>query len=88
MDILNSENINVGALCFGDVFPLPTKSLEKYTKDLENIVNVEQNYTGQLGKLIRQETGIYCNKSILKYDGRQITAEEIVEQFKGDVLNA
>ena len=87
VDMLNDEGIRVGSLTFGDLFPLPTKSLEKYAKDLKNIVNVEQNYTGQLGKLIRQETGIYCNKSILKYDGRQITAEEIVEQFKGDVLN-
>lgn len=88
VDILKEEGIKVGALNFGDIYPLPTKNLEKYTKDIKNIVNVEQNYTGQLAKLIRQETGIYCNKSILKYDGRQITAEEIVEQFKGDVINA
>ncbi len=88
VDILKKEGINVGALNFGDLYPLPTKNLEKYTKDIKSIVNVEQNYTGQLAKLIRQETGIHCNKSILKYDGRQITAEEIVAQFKGDVINA
>lgn len=87
VDMLNDQGFKVGSLTFGDLFPLPTENLKKYTKNLKNIVNVEQNYTGQLGKLIRQETGIYCNKSIAKYDGRQITAEEIVEQFKGDVLN-
>ena len=48
------------------------------------IVNVEQNYTGQLGKLITQETGILMNKSILKYDGRQINGEELVERVKGE----
>ncbi len=88
VDILNDEGLKVGALTFGDLFPLPTEKLEKYTKNIKNIINVEQNYTGQLAKLIRQETGIYCNKSILKYDGRQITAEEVVEKFEGDVVNA
>lgn len=87
VDILNDEGFKVGSLTFGDLFPLPIEKLKKYTKDIKNVVNVEQNYTGQLGKLIRQETGIYCNKSILKYDGRQISAEEVVEKFKGDVIN-
>lgn len=88
VDELNKDNLKVGALVFGDLYPLPKEKLTKYTFDIKNIVNIEQNYTGQLARLIRQETGIYCNKSILKYDGRQITAEEIVERFKGDVLNA
>ena len=87
LDMLNGEDLKVGALVFGDVYPLPTKLLYKYSKDVKNIINIEQNYTGQLAKLIRQETGVYCNKSILKYDGRQIIAEEIVERFKGDVLD-
>lgn len=43
------------------------------------------NFTGQLAKLIRQETGIYCNKSILKYDGRQMSPSEIVRRFKEEV---
>lgn len=88
VDLLSKEGLKVGALSFGDLYPLPTKNLEKYTKDVKNIINVEQNFSGQLAKLIRQETGIYCNKSILKYDGRQINAEEIVQKFKGEILNA
>ena len=42
------------------------------------MINVEQNGTGQLAGLIREFTGIECNQSILKYDGRQISGEEIV----------
>lgn len=88
VDLLNNEDLKVGALLFGDLYPLPTKNLEKYTRDIKNVINIEQNYSGQLAKLIRQETGIHCNKSILKYDGRQISAGEIVEKFKGEILNA
>lgn len=72
------------ALVFGDVYPLPQKTLLEKAGKAKRIVNIEQNATGQLARLIRQETGIACTGSILKYDGRQITAEEIVERM-GDL---
>lgn len=68
-----------GALVFGDIYPLPQAHLKTYGKD-KTLINVEQNATGQLASLIRGETGIKCHRSILKYDGRQITGEEIVEE--------
>lgn len=85
-ETLNAEGVNIGALSFGDIYPLPTEKLIKYASMAKAIVNVEQNYTGQLGKLITQETGILMNKSILKYDGRQINGEELVERVKGEVM--
>ncbi|NLJ89819.1 MAG: 2-oxoacid:acceptor oxidoreductase subunit alpha [Clostridiales bacterium] len=69
-----------GALVFGDVYPLPRKRLESFAKVAGTIINVEQNATGQLASLIREVTGISCTDSILKYDGRQISGEEIVER--------
>ena len=48
----------------------------------KRVINVEQNATGQLAGLIRESSGITCDGSILKYDGRQITAEEIVERVQ------
>lgn len=83
---LNKEGVKVGGLSFGDLYPLPTRLLDKYSKTVSSIVNVEQNYTGQLGKLITQETGILMNKSILKYDGRQINAQDIVDKVKSEVI--
>ncbi|HHU72257.1 MAG TPA: 2-oxoacid:acceptor oxidoreductase subunit alpha [Clostridiales bacterium] len=79
--ILNSDKDNnkYGALVFGDVYPLPTKTLLGKSKTAKKLINVEQNATGQLAGLIREYTGIECTSSILKYDGRQISAEEIVE---------
>ncbi|WP_425449296.1 2-oxoacid:acceptor oxidoreductase subunit alpha [Dethiothermospora halolimnae] len=84
--LLNKENKKIGTLVFGDLYPLPTKLLNKYSDSVKTIVNVEQNYTGQLSKLIRQETGIGCDKSILKYDGRQLSGYEIYKKMKGEVL--
>lgn len=82
----NGDN-SVSALVFGDVFPLPKKLLTKMSKTAKNIINVEQNATGQLGSLIREFTGIECTSSILKYDGRQLSGDEIVEKLAKGGIN-
>ncbi|MHB1483479.1 MAG: 2-oxoacid:acceptor oxidoreductase subunit alpha [Saccharofermentanales bacterium] len=69
------------ALVFGDISPLPTKLLIEKAGQAKQIINVEQNSTGQLKSLIREETGILCTDSILKYDGRQISGGEIAGWF-------
>nr|WP_312578650.1 2-oxoacid:acceptor oxidoreductase subunit alpha [Sedimentibacter sp.] len=70
-----------GALVFGDVYPLPEKLLREKAMAANSIINVEQNATGQLAGLIREKTGIECSQSILRYDGRQMSGEEIVSQI-------
>lgn len=84
--ILNEDhNGNYAGLIFGDVYPLPQKLLKEKATRAKYMINVEQNATGQLAKLIRAEAGIVCTRSILKYDGRQISGEEIVEQILREV---
>jgi 2-oxoglutarate/2-oxoacid ferredoxin oxidoreductase subunit alpha len=82
VNILNESGIKVGALSFGDVYPLPKENLNKYVRKAKKVINVEQNYTGQFGKLVTQETGILMSYSILKYDGRQITGNEIADKVR------
>jgi len=78
--ILNkNESGKYAALLFGDVCPLPTKLLMEKSVSAKRIINVEQNATGQLAGLIREHTCIFCTSSILKYDGRQISGEEIAD---------
>lgn len=75
------EEDKYGALIFGDVYPLPVERLKEKAGSAKAIINIEQNATGQLAGLIREETGIICTDSILKYDGRQISGEEIVKRI-------
>ncbi|GIM29167.1 2-oxoacid:ferredoxin oxidoreductase subunit alpha [Clostridium polyendosporum] len=82
IELLNKDGVKVGALSYGDLLPLPDRKLRKYRDIARKVINVEQNFTGQLGKLITQETGILMDSSILKYDGRQLTAEEIYRRVK------
>ncbi|WP_195430465.1 2-oxoacid:acceptor oxidoreductase subunit alpha [Clostridium sp. D46t1_190503_E9] len=86
VDELNSQGKRVGALSFGDIYPLPQERLKKYSKQAKEIINVEQNFTGQLGKLVTQETGILMTNSILRYDGRQICGSDIVMKLREEEL--
>ncbi len=43
---------------------------------------VENNYTGQLGSVIREHTGIDLPVQVLKYDGRPFSQEELVEGLR------
>lgn len=77
-----SGKIKYGALVFGDIWPLPTKLLIDKASKTKIIINIEQNATGQLAQLIRENTGIEIKKNILRYDGRALCAEDIINKLK------
>ncbi|MBN2878426.1 MAG: 2-oxoacid:acceptor oxidoreductase subunit alpha [Clostridia bacterium] len=78
---LNEAGGKYAALVFGDVYPLPEKLLREKAAAAKKIIAVEQNATGQLAGIIREYTGIEMDEKILKYDGRQITADEIIDRL-------
>ncbi|MHB8064684.1 MAG: 2-oxoacid:acceptor oxidoreductase subunit alpha, partial [Ruminiclostridium sp.] len=73
-----------GALVFGDIWPLPTKLLIEKAKHSKKVVNIEQNATGQLASIVSEVTGIFCDYSILKYDGRPISSQFIYNKVRGN----
>ena len=79
---LLEEDYSIGALIFGDIYPLPTKLLTAMKPNVQMMINVEQNATGQLAALIRQEALMTCTHSILRYDGRPMSGQYIVDRVK------
>jgi 2-oxoglutarate/2-oxoacid ferredoxin oxidoreductase subunit alpha len=75
------EGEKVNFLHIAYVWPFPTKRVKKVLEGAKNILLVENNKTGQLGDLIRQETGIEIKNKFLKYDGRPFFREEVVEEI-------
>ena len=78
----NKRNTRYAFLSFGDVYPLPTNKLLKYSKIANKVVSIEQNFNGQFAGIIREETLIDCRPAFLKYDGRQMNSEDIIEALK------
>jgi len=76
-----NEDITVNYLHMEYIWPLKTEKLTKFLKDNPNTILIECNHTGQLGKLIRMETGIEIKNKILKWDGRPFFLEELIEKI-------
>lgn len=79
---LLDEGVSIGALVFGDIWPFPTSKLLSLSKKAKKIIDIEQNATGQLDSLMRQEALIQSDYKILKYDGRPFTADEVYRRIK------
>jgi len=68
----------VNLVHFSYIWPLP-RGIDKFLNKFNKLVLVENNKTAQLGKLIRQETGIDIKDKLLKYDSRPFWWDELVE---------
>jgi 2-oxoglutarate ferredoxin oxidoreductase subunit alpha len=71
---------DVAQLHLEQVYPLPPSAVA-YLQKAERIILVENNATGQFGKLLRQETGRAASDRILKYNGMPFAVEELAERF-------
>lgn len=80
----NNTDKKYGALVFGDIWPLPEKLMVEKAGKAKKIINVEQNATGQLASIISETTGIFCDGSVLKYDGRPISSQYIYNKVRGN----
>jgi 2-oxoglutarate ferredoxin oxidoreductase subunit alpha len=81
VDRLKTQGKSFGALIYGDIWPFPAKKLNEIGRTAKRIIDIEQNATGQLESLINEKTDIKCTHRILKYDGRPLNADEIIERL-------
>lgn len=75
------DNKNMAFLHYKQVYPL-CPDTRKYIDKAKKTIVVENNATGQFAKLIKMETGIQVDNSILKYNGLPFGVEEIVNKLK------
>lgn len=65
-------------LQFHDLWPFPAEAAAAALDGAGLTIGIEQNYTGQLGRLIRMMTGRALDRRILAYDGRPFSPQEIL----------
>jgi len=81
MEALNRQRKNqANFLHFYRPWPFPQEAV-KILSQAKRLVAVENNFTGQLAKLISRETGIGVDQKILKDDGRPFFEGEIVSSL-------
>jgi 2-oxoglutarate ferredoxin oxidoreductase subunit alpha len=79
---LTSEGFSLGFIQVRMVHPLPKEYLTNVLKNAEKLIDVEMNYSGQLGEIIKEKTGIPIGFHILKWNGRPMTTTEVYDAMK------
>ena len=87
MQDLEADGIRCNFLQIRYMSPFPTELVTKHLSNAKKKVLIENNYTGQLGALIREHTGIAMDYKILKYNGRPFSQNEVYEGVKDAIKN-
>lgn len=64
-----------------DLWPFPGQAVAEILQTSRQIIVVENNFTGQMANLIRQQTGIEGSK-IVKYNGTPFSPDELYQRLK------
>ncbi|MGQ9688442.1 MAG: 2-oxoacid:acceptor oxidoreductase subunit alpha [Desulfobaccales bacterium] len=68
-----------------ELWPFPHDAVARALSGVKKLVCVEGNAVGQLGRLLRRETGRAPDHLILRYDGLPFTPEYILRHLPGEV---
>jgi len=82
IETLKQEGFSIAFIQVRLIHPLPTEEVKKALEGKKRIIDIEENYTGQLGGIIKEQTGISPNFHILKYTGRPMTTTEVYNALK------
>lgn len=69
----------VGFVHFSQIWPFPAEQVLTVLSGVKKVVSVENNAGAQLARLLRRETGVVVDGSILRFDGRPFTIEYVQE---------
>jgi len=85
MEDLEKEGIKLGFLQIRLMEPFPVEPVMRALARAKAVVNIEMNFSAQLGGLVRERTGIEATHHILKYNGRPMSSTEVTEALRAVV---
>jgi 2-oxoglutarate ferredoxin oxidoreductase subunit alpha len=87
MEDLKSDGIETNFLQVRYVNPFPTNFVQQVLGSARRKIAIENNYSAQMAGLIREKTGIAMDNTIVKFDGRPFSQNEIYEGVKDIIKN-
>jgi 2-oxoglutarate ferredoxin oxidoreductase subunit alpha len=82
VQMLKREGIKANLLQITYFIPFHTEEIRTILSKCKFKVGVEMNYEGQMCGAIAEKTGIFMDKKILKWSGRQFTAHELYDKIR------
>jgi 2-oxoglutarate/2-oxoacid ferredoxin oxidoreductase subunit alpha len=68
-----------------ELWPFPRRAVAETLQNCRKLIVVEANATGQMNRLLRQETGLAADHLVVRYDGLPFTPEYILRHLAGEV---
>ena len=81
MAVLAEQGKKINFLQVRLMKPFPVDDVTAILAKAKQLVLVEENYSGQLGSVIREQTGVKIEQRILKFDGRPFSEDELVREL-------
>ncbi len=82
LNMLKEDGLDAGFVQVRMISPFPVDEVKKALDGKKRIIDIEDNYGGQLGQVVKEKTGVAPNFYILKYTGRPTTTTEIYDALK------
>ena len=82
MEKLAAEGAKIKFIQVRLMNPFPSELVNSMLKGAKTVIDIEMNYTGQLGSLVRQHLGREVDFKIVKYNGRPISLDEVYNAVK------
>lgn len=79
-DTLTGRGLPTNVIAIRNIWPFKSEAIAPMISNSKRTLLIECNYTGQLARLIRAETGIEIKDKFLKYDGEPIYPKEVVDR--------
>jgi len=80
---LENEGIKINHITVRQLYPFPSEMLQPHLEKVRKIIVLENNATGQLANLIKQNIGYHDKISnVLKYDGTPFLPSEVYKACK------
>lgn len=81
-EAVNSINKkSIGFIHLSQIWPFPKDKFLKLVKNKKKVMTLENNATAQLAGLIRSQTGVNIDKSILKFNGRPFSLDAVIREI-------
>ncbi|HWY28807.1 MAG TPA: 2-oxoacid:ferredoxin oxidoreductase subunit alpha [Candidatus Sulfotelmatobacter sp.] len=85
--LLEKDGIGVEFLQIRLVSPFPTDLVKQKLAGAKLLVDIEQNYSGQMAAVIAEKTMVDIKNKIVKFNGRPMSQDEIYQSVKQVISN-
>jgi 2-oxoglutarate ferredoxin oxidoreductase subunit alpha len=82
MEKLRAEGIDIKFIHVRLLHPFPSELVKSMVENSKKLIGIEMNYSGQLGSVLKQNTGRGYDYQIVKYNGRPMSLEEVYNGVK------